>query len=350
MRTSHSGADDSAVTSDDRLFEWVDGPLVVAMLRGESFLLDEISLADDAVLERLNSLLEPERRICLAERCGGDNENETITAAPAFRLFATMNPGGDYAKKELSSALRNRFTEIWCPSVSFLSEAQSEVSNEEDWHAIVLHNFHRNGFSSSQLHLSSLAGAMVDFCRWFARGRSESSNGVFPGKKSGWCRRPPPTIRDLLAWVNFIQNLVNSSHDITRARLINACLHGAALLFLDSLESASEEEKKYFFTQGTDLLESLQSAWLGFDAVGGINCLLRCILMRSGEKEGGLSSQLLSDITLAAKTFVESLNLQPGHCLPVLKDSNRLYGCEPFFIEAGGSPVRINQFECLRWF
>lgn len=29
-----------------------------------------------------------------------------------------MNPGGDFGKKELSPALRNRFTEIWCESVT----------------------------------------------------------------------------------------------------------------------------------------------------------------------------------------------------------------------------------------
>lgn len=40
-----------------KLFEWVDGPLIEAMLRGSVFLADEISLADDSVLERLNSLL-----------------------------------------------------------------------------------------------------------------------------------------------------------------------------------------------------------------------------------------------------------------------------------------------------
>ena len=31
--------------------------------------------------------------------------------------MATINPGGDYGKKELSPALRNRFTEIWVPSM-----------------------------------------------------------------------------------------------------------------------------------------------------------------------------------------------------------------------------------------
>lgn len=42
---------------DGKLFEWVDGPLVTAVLTGAWFLADEISLADDSVLERLNSLL-----------------------------------------------------------------------------------------------------------------------------------------------------------------------------------------------------------------------------------------------------------------------------------------------------
>lgn len=40
-------------------FQWVDGPLVTAMRRGDMILVDEINLAEDAVLERLN-------------RCGGE--------------------------------------------------------------------------------------------------------------------------------------------------------------------------------------------------------------------------------------------------------------------------------------
>jgi midasin len=99
------------------IFEWHDGPLVEAMRAGEVFLLDEISLADDSVLERLNSVLEPSRTIVLAERGGDDLEYPAIQAADEFKLVATMNPGGDYGKKELSPALRNRFTEIWVPPV-----------------------------------------------------------------------------------------------------------------------------------------------------------------------------------------------------------------------------------------
>ena len=99
------------------LFEWRDGPLVEAMRNGDVFLLDEISLADDSVLERLNSVLETGRTIVLAERGGNDAAIPAIKADEDFKLVATMNPGGDYGKKELSPALRNRFTEIWVPPI-----------------------------------------------------------------------------------------------------------------------------------------------------------------------------------------------------------------------------------------
>lgn len=59
----------------------------------------------------------------LAEKGGSDLEN--IVAHENFFLLATMNPGGDYGKKELSPALRNRFTEIWVPSVTDIDELKS---------------------------------------------------------------------------------------------------------------------------------------------------------------------------------------------------------------------------------
>lgn len=46
-------------------------------------------------------------------------------AAPGFRLVATMNPGGDYGKRELSPALFNRFTSIWVPSTSSPEEMEA---------------------------------------------------------------------------------------------------------------------------------------------------------------------------------------------------------------------------------
>ncbi|EPQ54549.1 hypothetical protein GLOTRDRAFT_7043, partial [Gloeophyllum trabeum ATCC 11539] len=111
------------------LFEWVDGPLVQAMRQGDAMLLDEISLADDSVLERLNSVLEPGRTIVLAEKGGEDIDQPVVKAAEGFKLVATMNPGGDYGKKELSPALRNRFTEIWVPPVSERRDLEQIIDN-----------------------------------------------------------------------------------------------------------------------------------------------------------------------------------------------------------------------------
>ena len=78
------------------LFEWQDGPLVAAMRNGHLLLLDEMSLAEDAVLERLNSVLEPARLLVLAEKGGsstGDSSENEVRGHKDFRIFATMNPG-----------------------------------------------------------------------------------------------------------------------------------------------------------------------------------------------------------------------------------------------------------------
>eukprot|EP00798_Chlamydomonas_sp_ICE-L_P024873 gene24873-10534_t len=103
-------------------FMWADGPLVTSMRTGDMILVDEINLAEDAVLERLNSVLEPGRTLTLAEK-GGEGA-ELIKAEEGFRLLATMNPGGDFGKKELSPALTNRFTVIWVPAL----EDEAELS------------------------------------------------------------------------------------------------------------------------------------------------------------------------------------------------------------------------------
>ncbi len=112
----------NALAQSESMFEWRDGPLVNAMRTGAVLLLDEISLADDSVLERLNSVLEPGRTLTLAEKGGSDLASLSITADTGFQAVATMNPGGDYGKKELSPALRNRFSEIWVPALTDRSD------------------------------------------------------------------------------------------------------------------------------------------------------------------------------------------------------------------------------------
>ncbi|KAK6912183.1 LOW QUALITY PROTEIN: ATPase, dynein-related, AAA domain, partial [Dillenia turbinata] len=176
------------------IFIWQDGPLVEAMKHGDLFLVDEISLADDSVLERLNSVLESERELALAEK--GGSALEKITAHPEFFILATMNPGGDYGKKELSPALRNRFTEIWVPSVSDLSELRS----------IALERL-------SEPRLLQIVDPILNFWNWF--------NQLEVGRIL--------TVRDLLSWVAFI-NATESNLSLNYA-----FLHGAFLVLLDGL-------------------------------------------------------------------------------------------------------------------
>jgi len=140
------------------LFEWQDGPLVLAMRDAGVFLLDEISLADDSVLERLNSVLEPSRTLVLAEKGGWNVDHVEITANDGFQLVATMNPGGDYGKKELSPALRNRFTEIWVPM----------VSSRDDRIAIVRASWKHAAFMP-------YSDAVVDFIDWVTGKLDDSS-------------------------------------------------------------------------------------------------------------------------------------------------------------------------------
>ncbi|KAJ4786530.1 Midasin [Rhynchospora pubera] len=180
------------------IFLWKDGLLVEAMNAGDLFLIDEISLADDSVLERLNSVLEPERKLSLAEKGGSDLE--TITAHPKFFILGTMNPGGDYGKKELSPALRNRFTEIWVPVVNDIDEIQSIVDKSLD---------------SSGPALSSLAKCVANFWKWF--------NELQVGRIL--------TIRDLLSWINFI-NVTTKEKKLGPE---SALIHGVFLILLDGL-------------------------------------------------------------------------------------------------------------------
>ncbi|XP_028395044.1 midasin-like isoform X2 [Dendronephthya gigantea] len=200
-----------------RLFEWCDGSLVLAMREGGMFLADEISLADDSVLERLNSVLEPERTLILAEK-GSSSDYEfqqgvdLIVAEKGFQLLATMNPGGDYGKKELSPALRNRFTEIWCPA----------NDNPDDMIAIIEHNISPGITLKPRKDGSSGFGnAMIEFIEWF--------------KHNNFAKRCVITIRDFLSWVKFICFTANTNNKHQILSPTQAYFHGAFLVFLDAL-------------------------------------------------------------------------------------------------------------------
>ncbi|KAK1933967.1 Midasin [Phytophthora citrophthora] len=205
------------------IFEWADGPLVESMKNGDLILIDEVNLAEDAVLERLNSVLEPSRTLLLAEK-GGDQVEE-IVAHSKWRVMATMNPGGDFGKRELSPALRNRFTEIWVPAISDLDDIATIIHDRLAGPRVV------NVPREVPDHLASLCGPILRFVKTF----NEANGGL------GGCGAV--TLRDILSWINFITSVVKKQEvDLSvKVAAWTSFVQGAALSILDGLGLGSDK-------------------------------------------------------------------------------------------------------------
>ncbi|KFV78000.1 Midasin, partial [Struthio camelus australis] len=226
LRPVRQRSKDQEESDVSRLFEWCDGPLVLAMKQEGFFLLDEISLADDSVLERLNSVLEAEKILVLAEKGGQEDENnevELLVAGKKFRILATMNPGGDFGKKELSPALRNRFTEIWCP----------QSNGRDDLVQIVKHNLHP-GLSLGGINYqgADIAELMMDFIEWL-------TNQEFG-------RQCILSVRDVLSWVNFMNVMVEDEESDSAKECsllyvspVMSFIHAACLVYIDGIGSGT---------------------------------------------------------------------------------------------------------------
>lgn len=214
------------------LFEWIDGPLVTSMKQGRFMLLDEVSLAEDAVLERLNSVLEPSRTLVLAEKSGGfisesgletnnsSNDSFVVHAHEDFRIFATMNPGGDFGKRELSPALRSRFTEIWVPPVTDLVDIDLVLGKALSAELEV----RSPGQKELSEILAELRKNMVDYYDWFNKTACYDSMSIGADLAL--------SLRDILAWAKFVILVCSNNH---KFNVWLAYAHGASLMHLDGL-------------------------------------------------------------------------------------------------------------------
>ena len=190
-------------------FAWEDGPLIKAMRDGDILLVDELSLAEDSVLERLNSVLEPGRTLTLPEK--GGSEVEELVAHPNFLLLATMNPGGDFGKKELSPALRNRFCEIWVGATGDASEMEQICVRR-----------------IPEPELKPYAGHLARFWEFY---REIAGRGA---------ARAALLTRDLVAWAQFVRAAATGAGSAAsgcnrRLAPAEAFAHGAYLTLLDGL-------------------------------------------------------------------------------------------------------------------
>ena len=209
FRPTRPGHDEDGDGKAAAPFAWEDGPLIQAMRDGDILLVDELSLAEDSVLERLNSVLEPGRTLTLPEK--GGSEVEELVAHPDFLLLATMNPGGDFGKKELSPALRNRFCEIWVGSTGDAAEMEQICARR-----------------IPEPELRPYAGHLARFWEFY---REVAGRGV---------ARSALLTRDLVAWAQFVRAAAAGAGSATsgcarRLTPAEAFAHGAYLTLLDGL-------------------------------------------------------------------------------------------------------------------
>lgn len=99
--------DPKASEDGDPTFKFMDGPLLTAIKHGHWFLLDEMNLASQTMLEGLNALLDHRRSVYVQEK------RTEYKAHPEFVYFATQNPSreGSGRNPTLKSTL-NRFVRI----------------------------------------------------------------------------------------------------------------------------------------------------------------------------------------------------------------------------------------------
>ncbi|KAI0715617.1 P-loop containing nucleoside triphosphate hydrolase protein [Cerioporus squamosus] len=185
------------------LFEWRDGPLVEAMRNGDVFLLDEISLADDSVLERLNSVPVTGRTIVLAEQGGNDAEILAIKAADDFKLVATMNPGGDYGSRS--------YRQLCVTDSPRFGYRPSRTGRT--WSVSSRHY----GSTTS----SDFTHPLLDFVEWLCSAVGDRSSA---------------NLQDVLAWVSSSNAAVknDSANLLTPGQVFH---HAAQMTFLDGLGS-----------------------------------------------------------------------------------------------------------------
>jgi midasin len=98
-------------------FHFLTGNLIKAMRRGDWVLIDEINLANNELLQKLQPAIEG-KPLLFFER----GDREAIAVHPHFRLIGCMNPGSDVGKKELPANIKNKFTALRLDEMTNLAD------------------------------------------------------------------------------------------------------------------------------------------------------------------------------------------------------------------------------------
>ncbi|KMZ78504.1 hypothetical protein PVIIG_01281 [Plasmodium vivax India VII] len=210
-----------AINNLKSLFTWFDGILVSSLKKGDIFLMDEISLVESAVLERLNSVLEYERTLLLTEKGGKDIQN--VKAHDEFCFIGTMNPSGDFGKKEISQTLKNRFTEIFVPSFDY---------DSEDYYFLILKQME---FTKVKSFKCRTADCLCRLFQQIAQNKAITNDVIL-------------SVRDTIKWISFMNAYVGRRKEMYLRRgenppkralkryIVRSFFHSGFLILIDGKE------------------------------------------------------------------------------------------------------------------
>lgn len=157
----------------------------------------------------------------------------------------------DFGKRELSPALRSRFTEIWVPPVTHRPDVDLVLERSFMSYTDIIP-------MDNSDHLRTL---MLDYVDWF--------NDTLCADPTTFCNDFKLSLRDVLSWARFITE-VSVKHRIIDQ--YSAYLHGVALMHLDGVGlgtgvsnydayATRDKAKAYLLHQITPWCQSQDISW-----------------------------------------------------------------------------------------
>jgi MoxR-like ATPase len=200
-------------------FEWVDGIVVNALRQGHWLVFNNVNLCSASVLDRLNSILEPNGTLLLTENGVG----EVIHAHPDFRIFFTMVSYSqlicssssvklcaavqDSKLGEISRAMRNRCVEIFFPETvdtdAMIASSFSETSKQRH---------HVTGSAEELADTSNLLALYHDLTIRSVAANTSAHSGLLvelsemlqePADRVGTCGKQTPAVHNDPAYPRF---------------------------------------------------------------------------------------------------------------------------------------------------
>ncbi|CAF4073881.1 unnamed protein product, partial [Rotaria magnacalcarata] len=185
------------------IFLYNDGPVTMTAKQGGILFLEDLDLPSQAVIERLNSMLEPSPSFALTEDITSHAEKGQldIILSNKFQIFASVHQDQVHQVLKLSPATRSRFTEIYVPAYTE-KDLQTLVKTE-----LLKRHVHLNQVDSIVGLMFSLRQKLHDDPEW------KLNNDI----------------QLLFRWTDFI-----TSHHTSLA-LVNRVFLGARFFYFDQL-------------------------------------------------------------------------------------------------------------------